>query len=140
MHPILRNILVVILGIIIGSVVNMAIVMVAPSIIPLPDGVDPSNMEALKEAIPSFGPKHYIFPFLAHALGTLVGAFIAARLGVGRKMLLAIIVGGWFFLGGVMNASMLGTPILWTALDLIICYFPFAFIGGTLAGGSFKRT
>ncbi|MCA1761965.1 MAG: hypothetical protein ABR574_12020 [Cryomorphaceae bacterium] len=140
MHPILRNILVVILAIIIGSVVNMAIVMVAPSIIPLPNGVDPTNVEALKKAIPSFGPKHYIFPFLAHALGTLAGAFVAARLGVGRKMLLAMIIGVWFLLGGIMNASMLGTPALWTTLDLIICYFPFAFIGGKLAGASFKRT
>lgn len=134
MNPILRNILVVILGIIIGSIVNMAIVMVAPSIIPLPDGVDPSDMEGLKNAISDFEAKHYIFPFLAHALGTLAGAFIAARLGASRKMLLALIIGAWFLIGGIMNASMLGTPPLPTALDLIICYFPFAYLGGKLGG------
>lgn len=49
MHPVLRNVLIVIGGLIIGSFVNMGIIMISGSIIPPPEGVDPSNMESLKK-------------------------------------------------------------------------------------------
>ncbi|MDR9397725.1 hypothetical protein [Salibacter sp.] len=68
MHPVLRNVLIVIGGLIIGSFVNMGIIMISGSIIPPPEGVDPSNMESLKNGMDQFEAKHFLFPFLAHAL------------------------------------------------------------------------
>lgn len=68
MNPILRNILAVIAGMIVGGMVNMGIVMISGSIIAPPDGVDPENLGSLKANIHLFQPKHFMFPFLAHAL------------------------------------------------------------------------
>ncbi len=75
MNPIVKNILAVISGAILGGFVNMGIIMVSGSIIPPPEGADITTMEGLKSAMHLMEPRHFIFPFLAHALGTLVGAF-----------------------------------------------------------------
>lgn len=133
MSPILKNIIAVIAGIVVGSIVNMALVMVSGSIIPPPEGVDPSDMESLKSGMHLFEAKHFIFPFLAHALGTLVGAFVAAKVAATNKMKFAIGVGGWFLLGGIAAVMMIDSPLWFTSLDLIVAYIPMAYIGGKLA-------
>ena len=44
MNPIFKNILAVIAGCVLGSAVNMGIIMVSGSIIPPPDGADVTTM------------------------------------------------------------------------------------------------
>ena len=77
MTTILRNIFAVILGLFVGGTVNMALIVASPHVIPPPSGVDVSNTESLRASILLFEPKHFVFPFLAHALGTLAGALVA---------------------------------------------------------------
>jgi hypothetical protein len=125
--------LAVILGLVIGSAVNMALVMVSGKIIPPPAGADVTTMEGLKASIHLFGPKHFLFPFLAHALGTLVGAFLAALVAKGPSAVPAYVVGGFFLVGGIANVSMLGGPMWFNAVDILLAYFPMAWIGNTLA-------
>ncbi|SNR68159.1 hypothetical protein SAMN04488009_3164 [Maribacter sedimenticola] len=134
MNTILRNILAVVAGLIVGSIVNMGIVMISGSVIPPPEGGDITTMEDLKSTIHLFEPKHFLFPFLAHALGTLVGAFVAAKLAGTRKLLMALIVGFCFLIGGTINISMLGGPLWFSALDLIVAYIPMAYLGWILSG------
>ncbi len=130
MNPILRNILVVIGGLFVGGLVNGLIVSISGSVIPLPGDIDPNDMEALKDAIGSFETKHYIMPFLAHALGTLVAAFLIAKFAVSAHMQLAVFIPGILFLiGGIMASQMLGTPMVPTVVDLVFAYLPMAFIG-----------
>ncbi|WP_437372064.1 hypothetical protein [Maribacter litoralis] len=133
MNPILKNILAVVAGVIVGSMVNMGIVMISGSVIPPPEGGDITTMEGLKSTIHLFEPKHFIFPFLAHALGTLVGAFIAAKIAATRKMLMALLIGLFFLIGGTVNIAMLGGPMWFTALDIIVAYLPMAYLGYLLA-------
>ncbi len=133
MHPILRNILALIAGLIIGSTVNMGIIMISGSIIPPPEGADTNTTEGLKAAMHLFEPKHFLFPFLAHALGTLVGAFVAALLSANRKMTFAFVIGLLFFAGGVASVLMLPSPMWYTVVDLVGAYIPMAYIGGQLA-------
>lgn len=80
MNPILRNILAFIAAVILGGLVNMGLIMISGSVIPPPEGVDPSDMESIKANMHLYGVKHFIFPFLAHALGTLVGAIAVTML------------------------------------------------------------
>ncbi|WP_405381629.1 hypothetical protein [Maribacter sp. LLG6340-A2] len=134
MNSTLKNILAVVAGLVVGSMVNMGIVMISGSIIPPPEGGDITTMEGLKSTIHLFEPKHFLFPFLAHALGTLVGAFVAAKLAASRKMVMALIVGLFFLIGGAINISMLGGPMWFNALDLIVAYIPMAYLGWVLAG------
>jgi hypothetical protein len=130
MNPIVKNILVVIAGLVIGSVVNMGLIMIGGSVIPPPEGVDVSNMESLKAAMPLFETKHFIFPFLAHALGTLAGAWIVARLATTHKTKLAWLIGGFFLLGGIINVVSLSAPVWFNILDLTLAYIPMAWLGG----------
>jgi len=133
MNPVLKNILAVVAGVIVGSMVNMGIVMISGSIIPPPEGGDITTMEGLKSTIHLFEPKHFIFPFLAHALGTLVGAYIAAKIAATRKMLMSLLIGLFFLIGGTVNIAMLGGPMWFTALDIIVAYLPMAYLGYLLA-------
>ena len=132
MNPIIRNILAVISGLVVGSAVNMGIIMISASIIPPPEGVDNTTMEGLKAGMHLFQPKHFIFPFLAHAIGTFTGAMLAAIISANRKILLALVVGVFFLAGGIANILMLPSPIWFTIVDLAGAYIPMAFFGGRL--------
>ena len=134
MPPILRNILAVIAGFLIGSAVNMAIITVGPMVIPPPEGVDMSDMDSFAENLKLLEPANFIAPWLAHALGTLVGAFTAVKVAATHKMKLALGIGLFFLLGGIMMVSMFGGPVWFTVLDLIGAYLPMGYLGGMLGG------
>lgn len=132
MKPWLRGSLAVLAGLVVGSLVNMALVTAGPTVFPPPLGVDVTTMDGLKAALPLFGPEHFLFPFLAHALGTLVGALVATLFAGGRVP--AIVVGVLFFAGGAANVAMLPAPLWFDALDLLLAYGPMAWAGWWLAG------
>ncbi len=138
MNPIFRNIMAVIAGAIAGSAVNMGIIMISGSIIPPPEGVDNTTMEGLKAGIHLFQPKHFLFPFLAHATGTFVGALIAALIAANRKMLFAMVIGVLFLAGGSANIMMLPSPVWFTIIDLAGAYIPMAYLAGKLVVGKNK--
>ena len=73
MNPILRNILACLAGIVLGNLVNGGLIHISSSIIPPPNGADTTTVEGLKATMHLFEPKHFLMPFLAHALGTLTG-------------------------------------------------------------------
>jgi len=134
MPPILRNLLAVIAGLVVGGFVNMAIITIGSMVIPPPTGIDMTDMDKFAENLKLLGPAHFIAPWLAHALGTLVGAFTAAKVAAGHKMKLALGIGIFFLLGGIMMVSMVGGPVWFAALDLIGAYLPMGFLGGMLGG------
>ena len=134
MNPILRNILAVLAGAIIGIIINSGLVNISPMIIPLPEGVDTNDIESLKAAMPDFEAKHFIMPFLAHALGTLVGAFTTAKLAISHHFKLAMVIGGFFLLGGIMAANMLPAPLSFEIMDIALAYIPTAWLGWKLSG------
>ena len=134
MHPILRNILAVIAGVAVGMLINGGLINISSSSIPLPEGVDPNDFESLKTNMHLYAPKHFIMPFLAHALGTLVGAFTMAKIAVNHQVKLGILIGAFFLIGGVMMVQMLPqTPTWFAALDILVAYLPMGWLGATLA-------
>jgi hypothetical protein len=133
MNPIIKNIIAVIAGFILGSIINMSLITVSGSIIPAPNGADVTTLEGLTAIIHLFEPKHFLFPFLAHALGTLGGAFLAAKIAATHKLIFAMSIGFLFLVGGVANILMLPSPLWFTLVDLIGAYLPMAYIGARLA-------
>ena len=133
MNPILRNILAVIAGVFAGGAANMAIITISGSVIPLPEGIDPNNMESLKENMHLFEPIHFLMPFLAHALGSFVGALVAAMIAASHKMKFAIGLGVWTMIGGIMAATMIPSPTWFIVADLTLAYIPTAFVAGKIA-------
>ena len=133
MNPTLKNILAVIAGLIIGGTVNMGIIMISGSIIPPPAGADLTTEEGLKAAMHLMEPKHFVLPFLAHALGTFVGALVAAFIAANNKKRFAIAIGAVSLIGGVANVFMLPSPMWFNIIDLVGAYIPMAYLAGTIA-------
>lgn len=127
MHPIIRNILAVILGLTIGSVVNMGLIMISSYVIPPPEGADVSTTEGLKKAMHLFETRHFLFPFLAHALGTFSGAFVTVLLAVSNKLKLALVIGLVFLIGGIASVFMLPSPLWFSIVDITFAYIPMAY-------------
>ena len=139
MKPLFRNIIAVIAGWLIGSAVNMGFITLGHSIYPI-EGLDPNDMEAFAQVMPTLEPKYFIFPFIAHALGTLVGAIIAALIATNHKMKFALAIGVLFLLGGIAVNIMLPGPLWFTVLDIVAAYIPMAFIGGKIALSLTKKS
>ena len=134
MLKVLRFVASVILGLIVGSVVNMGLIMIGPMLIPPPPGGDITTMEGLKATMHLFEPQHFIFPFLAHALGTVTGALLARLLAPGKSTVPSYVVGALFLVGGITNVMMLPAPMWFNVVDLVFAYLPAAWLGQKLAG------
>lgn len=129
----MRKILAILTGLIIGSLINMGVIMCGGYLISLPVGVDNTTTEGLQATIHLFEPKHFIFPFMAHALGTLVGAFVVSKISNNQHFIPSLIIGIFFFIGGSMMVYQLPTPMWFNVIDLIFAYLPMAYIGYKLA-------
>ena len=134
MNNTVRLVLGILAGAVVGMFVNGGIISFSGSVIPAPEGVDPNDIESIKANLHLYTAKHYIMPFLAHALGTLVGAFVAAKIVLNKKMMSGLIIGGFFLLGGIAAAMMIGTPLIPSAVDILFAYIPMGYIGARLAG------
>ena len=135
----LRNTVAVIGGTIAGGVVNMGIIIVGATLLPPPPGVDVNDIETIKAHIGEYSFVQLMNPFVAHAAGTLVAAYLASKIGITRKFILAMISGCLFLLGGAMAVSMIPAPMWFNILDLTVAYLPLAMLGGWIATGGCCR-
>ena len=122
MKTILRNIFALVTGWTIGAIVNMSFIVAGSHVFPMSESFEPMNAM-------NWDLKFFIFPFLAHALGTLAGAFIAAKIASTYKKTFALIVGAFFLIGGTMMVFMLPAPIWFVVLDLAVAYIPMGWLG-----------
>ena len=132
MKTIVRNILAIIIGWFIGSAINMGLIEAGHTLIPI-EGLDPNYMKALAKVMPTLSAKYFIFPFLAHALGTLIGAIVAGWIAASHKMRFSLAIGALFLFGGIAVSFILPAPIWFIACDIIIAYIPMAWLGGLIA-------
>lgn len=134
MNPILRNILAVVVAVVIGGMVNMGIIMLSGSLIPLPEGVDPNDMESINANIDKYETIHFLMPFLAHAMNAFVGALLAALIAATHKMRLAMGVSIFVLVGGIAAAFMIPAPTWFIVADLTLAYIPMGYLGARLGG------
>ncbi|HNR92294.1 MAG TPA: hypothetical protein PKO41_07705 [Dokdonella sp.] len=133
MSVFLRPLIAIIAGLVVGSIVNMGIITFGGKLIPPPAGADVATMEGLTATMHLFESKHFLTPFLAHALGTFVGALVAALIASKRPLIPACIVGGLFLLGGIAAVFMLPAPAWFNATDLLLAYAPATWLALKLA-------
>lgn len=128
MNPTLKNILAVIIGMVVGGAVNMALITLGPHVIAPPAGVDVTNAKSLAASMHLLGPKHFVFPFLAHAGGTLVGALLAYLIAGSHRSAFAYAIGAVTLVGGIAACFLIPAPIWYIVLDLVFAYIPMAWI------------
>ncbi len=129
----LRNVFAVIGGIAFGSIVNMILVTTGAALIPAPEGVDVSDPASMAAGAHLFEARHFVFPFLAHAAGTFVGALTAALLATVHKIWFALGIGVLSLACGITAAFLIPAPVEFMAIDLILAYLPMAWLGWFLA-------
>jgi hypothetical protein len=121
MNPIVKNILVFIAAWMAGSLSNMLVLQLGMQLVAPPEG--------LKAAMPFMEWKHFITPFLSHAIGTLVGAIILTKFAASHAFKLVMGLSFLFFLGGLAMIFMVPSPLAFTIIDLVFAYFPMGYLG-----------
>jgi hypothetical protein len=135
MKTLVRNSVAVIVGLVVGSLVNMGLVLAGSHLVPAPVGVDMNDAKSLAAGVHLLGPKHFLFPFLAHALGTLAGALATYLSAATRRAALAYLIAAFFLAGGIAAAFMIPAPAWFIACDLLIAYFPMAWLATRIGRG-----
>jgi len=133
---ILRAIAGGLLGVVSGAALNMGILMGGARLMPPPAGVDVNDVATINANIHKYSVLDLSVPFAAHALGTLLGAFVAASVAAtprsrGRA---ALFIGFLFLLLGIEAVRLIPDAPLWfDVVDLCGAYLPMAWIGHRLA-------
>lgn len=139
MSNLLRNVLAVIAGIVVGGFVNMVLITLSPSIIPPPAGIDVNNAESLSAGIHLYEPRHFVMPFLAHALGTFAGALVAYFVAATHRVQMAYVIGVVYLCGGVAACFMIPAPAWFMAFDLLLAYLPMAWLSTWVGNRAMQR-
>jgi hypothetical protein len=129
MVTVLRYSIAVIGGLVVGGGINMSLVVLGPVVIAPPPGIDVTDARSLSANIHLLEARHFVFPFLAHALGTLAGALAAFLIAGRHGSAFAYAIGVVFLAGGIAAAFMIPAPAWFIALDLVLAYLPMAWIG-----------
>jgi hypothetical protein len=134
---IIKGVLAIIIGIIAGSVINAGLIFLCNVIFGAPEGMDLLDAESVKTHADKLTTANFAGTLLAHQLGALVGAFVAAKIAPAGKMMFSIAIGVWFLLCGIYASTLIPAPTWYIIADFVL-YIPFAFIGGKL--GRDRRT
>jgi hypothetical protein len=120
-------------ALLVGMVVNGAVVTLGMEVFPL-EGLDLSTPEGAAMSAPRMGPEHFIFPWLAHAMGTAVGAFLAvAWIQTKGRRMWGWGIGAAFWAGGLWMAFLVPAPGWFLVADLGFAYLPVAWGAGEWA-------
>lgn len=118
----LRNIAGVVLGLIVGSVANMALIRLNVALFPMPEGIGMEDQQAFKAYIASLPPAAFLMPFLAHFSQVVLGGLVAAKVGKAAPRVLVGIIGGLTVVGSVVNNVIIQPPA-WTWIEILL-YLP----------------
>jgi MFS family permease len=105
----IRNILAVAAGALVAFCLIYLLESAGHLVHPLPAGVDPNNPDQLREHIKTLPAGAFALVLAAWLLATLVGGWVAARIGRNRN--LALVVGALVLAGAVANMAMLPHPL-----------------------------
>ena len=133
---IVRNILAVIVGFVIGSIVNMGVLAAGHALMPPPAGFDGTSMEGVASTIHLLQPIDFVVPFLAHALGPFAGVLAAMFVAASGRKIIAIILGVLFLAGGIAANVMIPAPMWYRVVDVVLAYIPMAWLGWKVSGKS----
>ena len=111
MPPLLRAILAVVAGLIVGFIVVAGIEWISTMLFPLPEGVDPTDESQMREVIRGMPAGAMVAVLFAWFLGTLAGAVTAIRLHPARAKWAGMVVVGLFAAATVANMMMLPHPV-----------------------------
>ena len=115
----LRKLLSVIIGVILGSVFVFLIQKLNTSLYPFPEDINPLDKEAIMDHIRSLPSLAFLISILSHAVGSFVAAFAAARISPDTKPLVGIVALVIMFFATVTGAFIVPQPAWVTVTDIL---------------------
>ena len=131
----------VFVGVFAGSIANIGTIFVGMQLLPPPEGVNPGDVASINANIDRYSVAQLLVPLAAHAIGTFVGALVAALIASTprSRLVAALVVGALSLVGGVMMAlEVSNAPVWFIVVDLVVAYIPMA-LGGWALARRFRR-
>lgn len=132
MHPILRSVLAVLAGAVTAFVLIAVIELLDHRIYPLPPDVDPSDPKELAAAMAQAPVGALLLVLLGWAVGTVAGAWVAARTAGRFHLVHGMIVGVLLLCAAVANMLSLPHPV-WFWIAAVALFLPCAYLGSMRA-------
>jgi hypothetical protein len=129
MNPSVKNIAITLGAAVAGMLLNGLLIAYSSYFVAPPAGADLTTEAGLLAAMPLMEPKHFLMPFLAHALGTFLSAVLVSRFATERQFSRAMLLGFLFLAGGISMVRMLPAPMWFIITDLGLAYLPMAYVG-----------
>lgn len=127
----LRIIIGVVAGIVLGSVCIWAVETINHLLFPFPKDMKPTDMEAFKEYVDQLPFLGKFMVIIGYALGALVSGFVATKVAKNGKHTAAAICGFIFMIFTIYNMTVLPTPIWFWVLGIAV--WVLVFVGSNMA-------
>lgn len=129
----IRNVGATLLGLVVQVIVVATLEATSHALWPPPPGIDPTNPEFIAAIMDQIPLPAKVAVLVGWALGALVGGAVAARVGTGRGLRRALVVGGFQLLGVGASLAMIPHP-LWMAALGLATPLPMAWLGARVVG------
>jgi sorbitol-specific phosphotransferase system component IIBC len=126
-----RNFLAVLVGLVAATAIVFGADQISHLLHPPPQNLSFSNREAIEIYMLSVPFPAFLPMFSGWIFSSFLGAFVAAKISLHRKMVPGLITGGILFIGAMVNLFSIPHP-MWMMVGAILLYMPAAFLGGKL--------
>jgi len=123
-----KNTLAFIFAIAIAAITTFLIILLGHYFVPIPDGIDTNDFESIKSNFHLYELKHFLFPLLAHAIGTFLASYTVSRFALSHKLWFVIGIGILFTLLSLSLSIRIG-HFNWIGILEIVQYIPFSLLG-----------
>ena len=126
----LKKIVAVVVGILIGGLGISLVQALSGQMYPWPEGLDYNNKEAFAAFMKTLPVGALLMVILSYIVGSFFGGMAATAVGK-EKYSSALIVGFGLTIAGVMNAIAIPQP-LWVSIVSFLVFIPFALLGAKI--------
>lgn len=119
----LRKILAVIGGYLLGSICIYLVQMLGHQIYPLPEGMDPYDADAFSKYVETAPFMAIFMVIIAYAIGMIVAGFASTKIAGDNKKMYAIICGIIYLVCTIINLVLIPSPIWFMVAAILVCSF-----------------
>ena len=118
----IRNIIAVVVGVIVGMVFNMAVVILNTAVLfPVPEGFNWNDPDAVGAYFTDLPLTAFLVVLVAHLGQAFFGGLVAALISRNAAMTVAMIIGVLSMLAGIANMMMVPNPAwMWIEVPLYL--------------------
>lgn len=115
----IRGLFSILAGLVAGAGLNVAIVGISTALYPPPPDLDPEDVAAIGAYVAGLPAGAFLIVLAGHFVGTLFGAWLAARLAGRTPALVAGVVAAVFLAAGIANLTSIPHPPWFQVVDLL---------------------